>query len=187
MDFWIPLLGSALGGALVTSIFGLVKSHQDKASEHAQWLRNQKVDVYTNLLRQTHASARASKAAAFDMPTVEHHLEDIADVTNARLMIVGSQEVRSKAEWHFYNLHRAFEATTPKDFETFERSSLKVTESRLEEAIREDLDVIEKVARKHSLRAWMLKHTVDPWRDRLYVRYYQKHGHAWAHRKGGNR
>lgn len=50
MDFWIPLIGSALGGAIVTSVFGLIKNRQDRHHEHDQWLRDQKLEVYANLL-----------------------------------------------------------------------------------------------------------------------------------------
>jgi hypothetical protein len=51
MDFWIPLLGSALGGAVITSIFGLIKNRQDKSTEHTQWLRDSKQAAYADICR----------------------------------------------------------------------------------------------------------------------------------------
>lgn len=50
MDFWIPLLGGALGAALVNGIVAVYKLHRDREIEHEQWLRDQKVELYSNFL-----------------------------------------------------------------------------------------------------------------------------------------
>lgn len=183
MDFWIPLLGSALGGAVITSIFGFVKHHQDKATEHAQWLRNQKIDVYTNLLRQSHVSLHNIRAAENGLRPQKKALKDITDITNARLMVVGSREVRSRAIIHIDNLARAFQAVgTERYGQAIEAAN--TAGMYLEESIREDLDVVEKQAVKHTVRAWFYRYLVYPWRDPWERRYHRKNGHAWVDRKG---
>lgn len=181
MDFWLALAGGAAAGAFISGIFGFVKNSQDRVNEHAQWLRNEKMEAYTALLRQAHTAIREVDAARYELPAPDNKLDDIKDVTNARLTIVGASQVRSNATWHLGNLQQAFQATGLEDYETLQ-PTLKLSEARLEEAIRKDLDVVEREARRHSLRAWFFKHLVDPWRDPLYFRYYRRHGHAWAHR-----
>lgn len=186
MDYWFPLIGGASAGAVISSVFALIKTRQDRSIEHGQWLRNQKIDVYTNLLRQVHVSVRHLHAALRGLPPGDLKLEDITDITNARLLIVGSQQVRSSASWHFSNLRHAYELSTLEDYQEFE-PTLQLSEARLEEAIREDMDVVEKQAIRHSLRFWFYKYLIDPWRDAFESRYHRRHGHAWADRKRHSR
>lgn len=181
MDIWIPLVGGALGGAVITSIFGFVKNHQDKVNEHAQWLRNQKIDVYTDVLRQSHISVHEVRAAEHGLKQRKKALKDFTDPTNSRLLVVGSLEVRNRVRHHFFQLERAFEAVGTGD--GLDWSTVNNTAMWLEEAIRKDLDVVEKQAIKHTVRAWLYRYLVYSWRDPLDKRYYRKHGHARVHRK----
>jgi hypothetical protein len=66
MDFWIPLLGSALGGAVITAIFGLFKGHQEKLTEREQWLRDQKMSEYVAMLGMINSIIRHNKALIED-------------------------------------------------------------------------------------------------------------------------
>lgn len=182
MDFWFPLIGGASAGAVISGLFGFLKITQDRTNEHGQWLRNQKIEAYTNLLRQAHASIRARRAVRAGEAAIPEGLEDIKDVTNARLLIVGSGKVRSAANWHFNNLEQAFRLTAAEDYDAFE-PTLQLSEARLEEAIREDLDTVERQLFKHSLQVWFFKWLVYPWLDPINSRYFRKHGHPWTSRK----
>lgn len=182
--WWLFVVPVAAGFfALLGSWIG---SRLGKVTEHQQWLRNHKIESYTNLLRQAHASINSLDAHQHDVAPRENRLEGIEDVTNARLAIVGSREVRTWAVVHHDNLRRAFNAVKSDEYPTM-RTNLKVSESRLEEAIRDDLDVIEKQVARQTVRAWLYEHLVYPWRDPLERRFYRKHGYAWVDRKNHRR
>jgi hypothetical protein len=50
MDFWIPPLGGALGAAFINGVVAVYKLQRDRAIEHEQWLRDQKLELYANFL-----------------------------------------------------------------------------------------------------------------------------------------
>lgn len=56
MDFWIPLLGGALGAALINGVFAFFKLRHDKLTEHGQWLRDQQLTAYADLVDSTQAA-----------------------------------------------------------------------------------------------------------------------------------
>jgi hypothetical protein len=99
MDYWIPLIGSALGGAGLTAIFGIWKDSRDKDSEHARWLRDAKqiayvkfIDGAQNLIAEAvHKAPRGPERVQWRTdimleirPTVIHVLapENIRDMTH---------------------------------------------------------------------------------------------------------
>lgn len=178
-DFWIPLLGSALGGAIVTSVFGLIKNSQDKANEKAQWLRNQKIDVYTNLLRQVHASNRSLEHFRNTGENLDQDLSDIADITNARLLMVGSRAVRQEANTTLTVIHVAGTADNIKDQAKFEAWKQRRGEaySSLETSIRKELGTEEKIRVSMKSRYWSVVYFFT---DPFQKWYYRKHGMAWA-------
>lgn len=65
MDFLIPLLGGALGAALINGVFGLYKIRRDAETEHVQWRRDQRQSEYTKFLT--------------NLFNVKHHLEAVWD------------------------------------------------------------------------------------------------------------
>lgn len=48
--FWGPMLGSALGGAVITTAFAMWKHFQDRRDEHARWLRDEKHEAYIKFM-----------------------------------------------------------------------------------------------------------------------------------------
>jgi hypothetical protein len=50
MEFLLPLLGGALGAALINGLFAFFKMKHDKLTEHDQWLRGQQVAAYADLI-----------------------------------------------------------------------------------------------------------------------------------------
>ena len=56
MDFWIPLLGGALGAAIINGVFAFFKLKHDKLAEHGQWLRDQQLTAYADLADSTQAA-----------------------------------------------------------------------------------------------------------------------------------
>lgn len=56
MDFLIPLLGGALGAALINGVFAYLKLNHDKLTEHEQWLRDKQLASYADLADSTQAA-----------------------------------------------------------------------------------------------------------------------------------
>lgn len=92
MDFWIPLIGSALGGAVITSIFGFIKNRQDKAAEHSQWLRDTKQAAYAEFLS---AIVQASSTLEPTAAAKESQRRSIIALSQIRL--IAADEVTAAA------------------------------------------------------------------------------------------
>jgi hypothetical protein len=56
MEFLLPLLGGALGAALINGVFAFFKSKHDKRAEHDQWLRDKQVTAYAELIDSVKAA-----------------------------------------------------------------------------------------------------------------------------------
>ncbi|WP_457949682.1 hypothetical protein ACTAQI_03870 [Pseudarthrobacter sp. alpha12b] len=100
MDFWIPLLGSALGGALITSTFGLIKIRQDKSLEHARWLRNEKVETYSNYLETVRLGDLMLEQVLTGASTREDALEFKDHIGGFRLRLISPETVRQATKLH---------------------------------------------------------------------------------------
>lgn len=148
MDFWIPLLGSALGGAVITSVFGLIKNRQDKADEHAQWLRNRKIDAYGRHLK-TYALASVSMTQyrALLAPDTGH--TNYEDMVATEIDLLASPVVK-KALGKFDNAFHEFGSnflegqTYDKDAVMQLRLRLALEEKELIKVFRTDLGISNK-------------------------------------------
>ncbi len=100
MEFWIPLVGSALGGALVTSIFGFWKDRRDKKSEHERWLRNEKVETYSRFLENAQRGDIMMQRVISGIEDMAKAVESDHFYQNHRLKIIGSPAVREGADAH---------------------------------------------------------------------------------------
>jgi hypothetical protein len=58
MDFWIPLLGGALGAAIINGVFAFFKLKHDKRAEHDQWLRDHQLTAYADQVDSTKTAAQ---------------------------------------------------------------------------------------------------------------------------------
>lgn len=85
MDFWIPLLGGALGAALINGVLALYKLRHDVDLEHSQWSRNKRQDVYLGYM-----SAVADTSAALEEAFIAraNGEEDSAAKADAALVVV---------------------------------------------------------------------------------------------------
>lgn len=62
MEFWLPLVGGAVGAAVINGIFAFYKLRHDTALEHDQWRRGTKLDEYrAYLVAITRFHAAASR------------------------------------------------------------------------------------------------------------------------------
>lgn len=65
--FWASALGGAAGGAVITAIATVIvtilKATSDKKTEHAQWLRNEKIRAYTEFLNTVSPAGQRSTEA----------------------------------------------------------------------------------------------------------------------------
>ncbi|UVJ37992.1 hypothetical protein [Arthrobacter sp. CJ23] len=104
MDFWIPLLGSALGGAVVTSVFGLIKNGQDKSIEHARWLRDSKQSAYAEFL-----SAIVEASTTLPPAAEAGEVQRRSAIALSQIRLIGAPGVTSAAVsfgTHVNNMHR---------------------------------------------------------------------------------
>lgn len=95
--FLLPLIGGlvggAAGGAVITGIFGLVKSRQDTRTEHKQWLRNERVKVYSEFLSEIKEETwKLQTSPSPQTVTLSFPVDRLA-----RIDIVGSETVRAAA------------------------------------------------------------------------------------------
>lgn len=180
-QWWWLILPAVL--ALLGSWLG---TRWGKTTEHSQWLRNQKIEVYTNLLRQIHASTASLDAYKQGTETDGPNLNDITDTTNARLAIVAPSKIRHLAIWQLHALVRASAAVADTSYDK-ERQAVDSSCGQLETAIRRDLGLIERDPLRVRPRVWFFHRIVYPLTDPFYKRYFRKHGHAWAERKNHRR
>jgi hypothetical protein len=88
MEFLLPLLGGALGAALINGIVAVYKLKRDRLTEHDQWLRDAKLEAYSDFLAAVSPFKRSrSLREAYD----EHY--SLMYNSIYRLQIVGSKEV----------------------------------------------------------------------------------------------
>lgn len=172
-------LWGVLFGALLTAVFGLIGLLISKRNEHQQWLRNQKVEVYTSLLRQAHASSTSLDHYKVTGQQSESSIEGIIDTTNARLLIIAPYSVRQEATAYLSTLATAGQAENIADDDLFRQwqASRSRSYSALETAIRKDLGTHENL--RKSLKMYFLSvfyFVTDP----FHKWYYRRHGVAWV-------
>lgn len=173
-------LVAGLAGAAFTALAGLIGLVWNRRTEHKQWLRNQKVEVYTALLRQAHASSNSlDHYKATGEQKTPDNLDGVADSTNARLMIVAPYSVRHAAQLYMATLETAGQAQHIEDDELFQKWQVSRSRSynSLETAIRKDLGTHERVRKTLKMRFWSV---VYIFADPFHKWYYRRYGMAWV-------
>lgn len=168
----------AIVSGIVAIVVAVLNSRRAKSNEHTQWLRNEKVEIYTNLLRQVHASNRALDHYKATGENLDVDLSDIKDITNARLITVGSRAVRHKANDMLNVMMLAGQSQNIDDSERFETWNRRRGEAvaELEATIRKDLKTEEKVRTPLKVRFWkVIYFFTDPFQKW----YFEKYGVAW--------
>lgn len=97
MDFWIPLLGGALGAALINGIVAVYKVQRDRAIEHEQWLRDQKLELYANFLDSYEELYKQIKLSGQDTDTNTNLDAFIAAASPTKLILVAPEPVATMA------------------------------------------------------------------------------------------
>ncbi|MDQ0144966.1 hypothetical protein [Pseudarthrobacter niigatensis] len=166
-------------GAVLTAVAGLIGLLISKKTEHQQWLRNQRLEVYSSLLRQAHASSRSLDFYRATKEQLKTPLDDIKDTYNSKLFIVAPYAVRSAAQNYLVVLEVAGQQVNIDDDDKFAHWSRRRSEAYqvLETAIRKDLGTNDKVRIPFRSRVWRVIYSfIDPpqrW-------YYKRTGVAWV-------
>ncbi len=73
MEFLLPLLGGALGAAVINGVVAFYKLRRDASVEHEQWLRDRQVTAYADLIDSTKAATLwASSAYKIESEEIRH-------------------------------------------------------------------------------------------------------------------
>lgn len=141
----VPLVGSALGGAIITSIFGVIKHNQEKQLEHRQWLRNRKIDVYTKHLNAYAVLANAvdGNSSLTDLTRVKESFERLI---TAEVDLIATPEVRvavTELDQAMKNYMENFVGGTKLEPEEKLElgTDLRKSMRKLQAAFRKDLDI----------------------------------------------
>ncbi|GAT87073.1 hypothetical protein CVCC1112_1732 [Paenarthrobacter nicotinovorans] len=115
MEFLIPLLGGALGAALVNGVLALYKIKRDRQTDHDQWLRNAKLEAYTEFLA---AVSPFKRSRALRQADDEHY--GSLYVAIYRLQILGSADVIEASQKAKISVDKLFKEETeaPEVFDT---------------------------------------------------------------------
>jgi hypothetical protein len=92
MEFLLPLLGGALGAAVINGVLALYKLRKDKSDEHWQWLRNQRLDAYVAFLETNDNVQRSFHDLKHQRKTPEDIYTLIEEMSVQRLQLLGSSE-----------------------------------------------------------------------------------------------
>lgn len=145
-----------------------------RQTEHKQWLRNQRLEVYTSLMRQVHASSNALDHYHATGEQSTATLDDIKDLTNSKLFIVAPYSVRSASQQYLVVLQIAGKKENIVDEEEFAHWARRRSEEyhALETAIKKDLGTQDKIRPTLRSRMWtVIYFFIDPtqkWYYRLY-------------------
>ncbi|MFS0717126.1 hypothetical protein ABC337_13825 [Arthrobacter sp. 1P04PC] len=172
-------LVGVLVGAVVTAVAGFIGLMISKQTEHKQWLRNRRLEVYTSLIRQVHASSNALDHYHATGEQLTTTLDDIKDLTNSKLFIVAPHSVRSASQQYLAVLQIAGTEENVVDEEKFAHWTRRRSEEyhALEAAIRKDLGTHDKIRPTLRSRMWtVIYFFIDPpqkW-------YYRRYGVPWT-------
>ena len=91
MEFLLPLLGGALGAALINGVVAFYKLRRDASVEHEQWLRDRQEIAYADLIDSTKAATLwASSAYKIESEEARHEegLAIMALLKSGRLVML---------------------------------------------------------------------------------------------------
>ncbi|MFJ6536746.1 hypothetical protein ACIQH5_10975 [Paenarthrobacter sp. NPDC091711] len=168
--WWIlvPVL-TALAGAWVGA-------RLTRTTEHKQWLRNQKVEAYTNILRQVNAAIGDLDAAVTKRKTSRgDSLKDITDTSNARLELIAASQVKTNLRL-VEELRRAcHDAAIAGNMDAYKTSRGLLGRMMLsfQRSMSEDLEATERVPLRHRVSYWLRvqrRRAADRWEERTILR-----------------
>lgn len=132
----------------MTGIFGWMKTRQDRRTEHVQWLRNHKVAVYTEFLKQARLiDIHIEEALSLRSEAMEPLRNANRQISTTAIRIAAPEKVGSasnRVKNAISDLGDTMEINaTPEQKASYEESKerfyLRLNE--LEDLMREDLDI----------------------------------------------
>ncbi|WP_146145800.1 hypothetical protein [Arthrobacter woluwensis] len=90
MEIWIPLLGRALGGAVISGLVAFAKTLLDHRHERRIWLRDKKFEIYTALVQFLLDEERDLKTNSKGRFDVSGELTSRMEGTHAALLLAST-------------------------------------------------------------------------------------------------
>lgn len=98
MEFWIPLLGGALGAAVINGILALYKLRRDKEEEYKQWTRNEKLKTYTEFLSDLNPlSKRTVIMLGGQDKEAQHEYDQVRTKALMNMLLIANDDVMQHA------------------------------------------------------------------------------------------
>ncbi|MFF2297394.1 hypothetical protein [Arthrobacter sp. NPDC058127] len=121
MDFWIPLLGGALGAAIINGVFAYFRSKHDKLTEHGRWLRDQQATAYAALIDSTREASQWVLSAYKIESEQERHeqgLAVLASLKSGHLVMLAPDATLKAADDMINNLYEFAQEVTLNGYTT---------------------------------------------------------------------
>jgi hypothetical protein len=151
MSFLLTLLASALGGAVVAGVFGVYNNRVANKEERDRWVRDHKLQAYSEYLDTTETMARAVNAFRVVGLPVEDLHKTFSEFSTGGLDILAPAAVREAADdvngflFQMMNDARNPWVPSPEEFEKFEATmeTFRDKRSRVIRLIQQDLELDE--------------------------------------------
>ncbi|MEZ2389066.1 hypothetical protein AB6813_05850 [bacterium RCC_150] len=131
MDFWIPLLGGALGAALINGILALHKLRRDRLNEHEQWLRNEKIETYSQYLEIIRLGDLTLEHAIVGAVSLDQVLASKDHIGGHRLRLISPKAVREATKHHIEKRAEVVDFLEHRSFETWQSPAFKAANEAL--------------------------------------------------------
>src|SRR4051794_21326420 len=105
MDFWIPLLGGALGAALINGLFGWWKHSAERKAEHDKWLRGQRQEAYVSFMRGVSDAVKEIQVLPGREPNFEAIEKALREIKPGMIRLVAPKEIVAAADAQYKSAH----------------------------------------------------------------------------------
>lgn len=111
----VSLIGGAGGASIVNTVYGMKKQKQDRIDEHARWLRDSKLEAYSEFFGSSYeAFDGAPLAPPDDVAELVRILKTTGLAANAKVVLLAPDEVGETAtKAHFELLAFMKDAVNP--------------------------------------------------------------------------
>lgn len=94
----LSLVGGAGGAAIINTLYGIKKQKQDRIDEHARWLRDRKLEVYSEFLRASYSALeRAPFQGAKEFSEFQEALQSAGLAERSKVDLIAPREVSNAA------------------------------------------------------------------------------------------
>lgn len=142
----VSLIGGAGGAAIINMVYGMKKQKQDRIDEHARWLRDKKLEVYSEFFG---ASFSAFDSAPLAPPEGLDEALDVVRSTSltaqAKVRLLAAEDVGTTARDAYSDLLEYVKITVFHESEDPERDNrLKATGRKFIDSMSRFLDLARK-------------------------------------------